>query len=260
MQVDGATLMPGAEPFSFDGGAVGVLLVHGFTGTPQSMRPWGEFLAAAGLTVSCPLLPGHGTRWQNMNATGWRDWYGTVDAALRDLQASCEEVFVMGLSMGGTLTLRLAEEHGTAVAGLVTVNASLTTERRDAALAPYLSKVVSSVKGVGNDVKAPGVTEVAYSRVPLKAFASLRQLWATTRADLHRVVSPVLAFRSVTDHVVEASSGRLLLAGITSSTVDEVLLPDSFHVATIDNDKDTIFNRSLDFVRSHTAVAPANDG
>ena len=252
--------MPGAAPFSFDGGTVGALLVHGFTGTPQSMRLWGEFLAAAGLTVSCPLLPGHGTRWQEMNATGWRDWYGTAEAALRALRSTCDTVFVMGLSMGGTLTLRLAEEHGDAVAGAVTVNASLTTDRRDAALAPYLSRIAPSVKGVGNDIKAPGVTEVAYGRVPLKAFASLRELWSVTRADLRRITRPVLAFRSVTDHVVEPSSGRALLAGATSCKIDEVLLANSFHVATLDNDKETIFKESLEFVRTHAPVMPASDG
>ena len=260
MQSDGTALMPGADPFAFDGGPVGILLVHGFTGSPQSMRPWGEFLGAAGLTVRCPLLPGHGTRWQDMNATSWRDWHGAADAALRDLQRTCDTVFVMGLSMGGTLTLRLAEEHGSAVAGLVTVNASLTTDRRDAALTPFVSKLVASVKGIGSDIKAPGVSEVAYDRVPLKAFVSLRELWAVTRADLHRVVRPVLAFRSVTDHVVEPSSGRALLAGATSCTVEEVLLANSFHVATLDNDKETIFEGSLAFVRAHAPVTPANDG
>nr|MDT0664984.1 alpha/beta fold hydrolase [Micromonospora sp. DSM 115978] len=227
---------------------------------PHSMRPWGEFLAAAGLTVSCPLLPGHGTRWQDMKATGWRDWYGAADAALGELRTTCDTVFVMGLSMGGTLTLRLAEEHGSAIAGLVTVNASLGTDRRDAALAPVLSKLVGSVKGVGNDIKAPGVNELAYDRVPLKAFVSLRELWSVTKADLHRVVRPVLAFRSVTDHVVEPSSGRALLAGATSCTVEEVLLADSFHVATLDNDKESIFEASLAFVRAHAPVMPATDG
>jgi carboxylesterase len=82
-------LMPGAEPYSHDGAEVGVLLCHGFTGTPQSMRPWGEYLAARGLTVSVPLLPGHGTRWQDMQQTGWQDWYAEVDRALRELTARC---------------------------------------------------------------------------------------------------------------------------------------------------------------------------
>lgn len=252
--VPGSTVLPGAEPFSFDGDDVGVLLVHGFTGSPHSMRPWGEHLAAAGLRVSCPLLPGHGTQWQDMARTTWHDWYGAADAAFQELSQTCERVHVMGLSMGGALTLRLAEVHGPRVASLVTVNASLGTDRRMAALAPLLWRVVPTFPGVAGDIRAPGVREVGYSRVPTRAFVSLRELWAVTRADLGRIVSPVLAYRSVTDHVVEPTSGRLLLAGVTAAPIEERLLHDSYHVATLDNDKDTIFKGSVDFT---AAAAPA---
>jgi carboxylesterase len=249
-------LLPGAAPFDLGGGDTGVLLVHGFTGTPQSMRPWGEYLAAAGLMVRCPLLPGHGTRWQDMNETGWRDWYGALDEAFGELRAHSSRVFVMGLSMGGTLVLRLAEERGAEVAGVVTVNPSLLTERFDAKLAPLIARVRPSVPGISSDIKAACVTEVAYDRVPVRAFVSLKELWKITLPDLHRIVSPVLTFRSIVDHVVEPSSGRRLLAGVTSAPVTERLLSDSYHVATLDNDKETIFEGSLEFVRA-LAAAPA---
>src|SRR6202034_3106811 len=103
------SVLPGAEPFEHDGGRVGVLLCHGFTGSPQSLRPWAQFLAEAGLTVSVPLLPGHGTSWQEMNRTTSDDWLATAGQALAELRAQCDEVFLMGLSMGGCLALRLAE-------------------------------------------------------------------------------------------------------------------------------------------------------
>ncbi len=105
-------VMPGAEPFHHDGGSVGVLLCHGFTGTPQSLRPWAEHLAAAGLTVALPRLPGHGTTLAEANLTHWEDWYAELDRPLAQLRERCDEVFVMGLSMGGTLAIRLAELHG----------------------------------------------------------------------------------------------------------------------------------------------------
>ncbi|WP_131747498.1 alpha/beta fold hydrolase [Frankia sp. Cppng1_Ct_nod] len=250
-----SSVRPGAEPLERDGDSTGVLLVHGFTGTPQSMRPWGEFLAEAGLTVSCPLLPGHGTRWQDMNATTWQDWFAAADGAFNRLRERCETVFVMGLSMGGTLTLRLAEVYGSDVAGVVTVNPSLGTDRKVAVLAPLLSRIVPCLPGISSDIKAPGVDEVAYGRVPLRAFASLRELWAVTAPDLGRIVSPVLTFRSRVDHVVEPSSGRILLAGATSCTVSERILEDSYHVATLDNDQKTIFEGSLEFVRTHAVVS-----
>ncbi|WP_370652664.1 alpha/beta hydrolase [Frankia sp. Cj5] len=246
-----SSVMPGAEPFELGGGGTGVLLVHGFTGTPHSMRPWGEFLAEAGLTVCCPLLPGHGTRWQDMNATTWQDWFGAADAAFTRLRERCETVFVMGLSMGGTLTLRLAEVHGSAVAGAVTVNPSLGTDRKISVLAPLLSRIIPAVPGVASDIKAHGEREIAYQRVPLRAYVSLSHLWRVTVAELGRIVCPVLTFRSRVDHVVEASSGQILLAGAASCTVSERVLEDSYHVATLDNDRQTIFEESREFIRTH---------
>lgn len=251
-------VLAGAEPFTADGHGeladVGVLLVHGFTGSPQSLRPWGEFLAAAGLSIDCPRLPGHGTRWQDLAPTRWEDWYGEVERHFDGLRMRCRDVFVMGLSMGATLSLRLAEQRGSDVSGLVVVNASLTSEDKRLRLLPLLKRVVPSLKGPGNDVKAPGVTELAYQRMPLQPLASLTQLWKLTRADLSRVVSPLLAYRSADDHVVEPVSGRLLLECISSTVVEERVLHNSYHVATLDNDAPTIFAGSLAFVRAHACV------
>src|SRR5690349_5123499 len=115
-------VMPGAEPFAHDGGDTGVLVCHGFTGTPQSMRPWAERLAADGLTVRLPRLPGHGTTWQEMNRTRWADWLAAAERSFAELVDRCDRVFVMGLSMGGALALRIAERQAPHVAGVVVVN------------------------------------------------------------------------------------------------------------------------------------------
>lgn len=125
-------IRPGAEAWSVDGDdRIGVLLLHGFTGSPASMRPWGELLAQRSWTVRVPRLPGHGTRWQDMNITRWEDWYSEADRNLRELTSRCDRVFVGGLSMGGSLTLRLAQEHPQAISGLILVNPSVHTERLD---------------------------------------------------------------------------------------------------------------------------------
>lgn len=249
------TVLPGAEPVDLPRGPVGVLLSHGFTGTTQSMRPWAEHLAAAGVTVLAPRLPGHGTRWQDLNATGFDDWYAEVERGLAELRGRCSSVFAMGLSMGGTLVLRLAELHPDEVAGLVVVNASLATERKDARLLPLLSRVLASRPGIASDIRRPGVTELAYDRLPLRAAASLRRAWPVVRADLSQITCPVLVYRSAVDHVVEPVSGRVLLRGLAGGTVEERVLPDSYHVATLDNDATTIFDGSLAFVRSHAPAA-----
>jgi carboxylesterase len=243
--------MPGAEPFTANGGPVGVVLCHGFTGTPQSLRPWADHLAAAGLSVRLPRLPGHGTRWPDLNRTTWQEWYGEVARAFDDLRDHCASVFVAGLSMGGTLALRLAEERGEQVAGAILVNPSVLSLRRDAKLLPVLRFVVPSVPPVGNDIKKPGVEELAYDRTPVKAAYSLGKLWRLVRADLPRVVAPMLLFRSAEDHVVEPANAEVVLAGISSDQAAEVVLSDSYHVATLDNDAEQIFAESLEFVRRH---------
>jgi carboxylesterase len=248
------TVLPGAEPIDLPGGSVGVLLSHGFTGTTQSMRPWAEHLAAAGLTVSAPRLPGHGTRWQDMNKTRVSDWYGEVERAFDDLRGRCDTVFAMGLSMGGTLVLRLAEERGEQVAGLVLVNASIASQNKQLALVPVLKHLLPSMPGVGSDIKKPGVTELAYPKVPLKALASLRDAWKVVHGDLGRITCPVLVYRSTEDHVVEPLSARLLLEGI-KTPIEERVLRNSYHVATLDNDAPEIFEGSVAFVRAHAPAA-----
>ncbi|MCU1589206.1 MAG: putative esterase/lipase [Frankiales bacterium] len=248
-------VLPGAEPIDLPGGPVGVLLSHGFTGTTQSMRPWAEHLSAAGLTVSAPRLPGHGTRWQDMNKTRWSDWYGEIERAFDDLRGRCSSVFAMGLSMGGTLVLRLAEERADQVAGLVVVNASLGTDRKDAKLAPLLSKVIPSFPGIGSDIKKEGIQELAYDKIPLKAVASLQSMWPVVCKDLSKITCPVLVFRSRVDHVVPPISGETLVKGLASGTIEERVLEDSYHVATLDNDAPAIFAGSVDFVRAHAPAA-----
>src|SRR5215813_5136493 len=180
-------VMPGAEPFTHVGGPTGVLLCHGFTGSPQSLRPWAEFLAEAGLTVSLPRLPGHGTTWQEMARTRWEDWYAEVDRAFDEVRGATDEIFVMGLSMGGCLALRLAELHGAAVSGLVLVNPSVTAETKLFLLAPVLKLVVPSLKGIASDIKKEGVHELSYDRVPVRAAATLPQLWKVTQQQLSEV-------------------------------------------------------------------------
>jgi carboxylesterase len=244
------SLLPGAEPYSADGGKVGILLSHGFTGTPASMRPWAEHLAAAGYTVRVPLLPGHGTRWQDCNATGWQDWYATIERTHDELLDRCDKVFAFGLSMGGTLVTRLAEERPSTVAGLVLVNPSYGTERFDAKLAPFISWAVRSRPAISGDVKKPGVRELAYDRTPVVAFASLQRLWALVLRDMGKVTAPVRLYRSAEDHVVEPLSAKLLLTRTTATDVDEVVLENSYHVATLDNDAEQIFTGSIEFIRS----------
>lgn len=237
------------SPGSGESGAVGVLLSHGFTGSPKSMRPFAEHLAAEGFGVALPRLPGHGTHWREANRTTWHDWYAVLDNELQRLRKEHDRVFAAGLSMGGCLVLRLAEEYGNDIAGVILVNPSVRTDDKRLLLLPTLQRVVPSFPGIANDIKKPGVDEGAYDRMPLRALYSLSQLWRVTREDLPKVTQPVLLFRSTVDHVVEPSSGRTVLARISSRDVTETLLEDSYHVATLDNDAPRIFADTTAFIR-----------
>ena len=256
-----ADVLPGAEPFAFPGGEgpdgrTGVLLVHGFTGTPMSMRPWGEYVAAEGFAVRCPLLPGHGTRWQDCNLVTEEDWMAAVGAAFDALARDCDRVVVAGLSMGGTLAIRLAEQRPDDVAALVLVNPSLLTQRLDAKLLPLIARLTPSWAPIASDIKKPGVTELAYPKLPTRAMMQLRSLWALTRADLAKVSAPVIVFHSREDHVVEPVNTEVLLAGVSSTDTTEVVLEDSYHVATLDNDAPKIFAGSAEWMRKRSGTAP----
>jgi len=213
------------------------------------MKPWGRELAAQGWSVRVPRLPGHGTRWQDMNLTTWHDWYAEADRAFLELQAASDVVFVCGLSMGGSLTLRLAERHGDAIRGIVLVNPAVHSERPDRFLLPVLQAVVPSFPGISNDIKMPGQDEGAYDKIPLKAAYSLTKLWKAVKDDIALVRQPLLLFRSAEDHVVEASNARFILDHVSSADRTEIVLHDSYHVATLDNEFETIVGHSIDFVR-----------
>ncbi len=240
-------LMEDAEPFYSDGGPVGVLLSHGFTGSPRSMKPWGRHLAEAGYTVAVPRLPGHGTSWQEMNKTRWQDWYGELERELTTLQERCDTVFVMGLSMGGSLALRLAEGHPE-LAGLAIVNPAVHTERPDRFALPVLRHIVPAFPGITNDIKKPGVDEGGYTKIPLQAAYSLQQLWGQVKKDISQVTQPLLLLRSVEDHVVEPSNSEWILGHVTSDDVTYIELMNSYHVATIDYDAELIFDESVQFM------------
>jgi carboxylesterase len=248
----------GAEPYAHDGDDVGVLLCHGFTGNPSSLRPWADSLVAAGHTVNLPRLPGHGTTWREMGRTGWADWYTELDAAFLALRERSRVVVVAGLSMGGALALRLAQQHGrgeAGVDGLVLVNPAVKLEDPRLVALPLIRWVAPWLPPVGNDIKKSGVVEDAYDKIPPHALHSMLGGYRTVVADLPNVSQPVLLFRSPEDHVVPASSSALILDRITSTDSEEVLLPNSYHVATLDNDAPTIFERTLSFIDRISARA-----
>lgn len=252
-------IVPGAEPLSHDGSRVGVLVQHGFTGHPGSMRGIAERCVEQGWSVRLPRLPGHGTTWQDLNTRTWPEWYAEVAAAFAELRERCDVVVAVGMSMGGSLVTLLAEEQGDALDGLALINPAykLPDPRlRVVGLAKYL---VPSLAGLGDDIKKPGVTEGAYDRTPLRALHSALAMWKQVTRDLPQVTQPVLLLHSPQDHTVHPSNSELFLSRISSTDVSDVVLENSYHVATLDYDAELIEDRIVEFVR-RLAGEPAQEG
>ncbi|MGS0687263.1 alpha/beta hydrolase [Nakamurella sp. GG22] len=246
----------GRTAFRYDGNDVGVLLIHGFTGAPGSMRPWADHLVAEGYTVSLPVLPGHGTRWQDANRTTFDDWLAAVTSELRQLTERCRSVVVGGLSMGGTLTLRLAELYPDAMAGIMLVNPSVLTLHWEAKLLPVLHRVLPSFPPIKGDIAKPGTVEPGYTRLPVKAMHSLWRAWPVVRQDLDKVTAPVLLLHSRVDHTVEPINSQIVREGLRSTEVTDIELERSYHVATLDYDAELIFSSSVEFIEKVTAGLP----
>lgn len=228
----------------------GVLCLHGFTGNPSSMRGLAEAFHDAGFGVELPRLPGHGTTVEDMMGTTWADWSVEAEAAYARLAARSGRVVVAGQSMGGTLTCWLASRHEE-IAGIVCVNPAVQPLGPEVAdgLASLAAQGETILPGIGSDIADPDVKESAYDGMPI---APLRSLLAAVDAlDLAAITCPLLLFTSRQDHVVDPHQSDYLATSV-AGPVERVVLERSFHVATVDYDRDVIASMAVAF--AHKAV------
>ena len=229
-------------------GHIGIVLVHGFTGSPAAMRPWAEFLNERGYSVRVPLLPGHGTKPADLNKIEWPEWPAKVNSEIAELHKHCSQIFVAGLSMGGGTTLQVAAEHGDKLSGIILVNPMIHVKGISPTLAFVISRVIRFGKSVGNDIKRPGVTEYSYDKMPYRGIHQLLTMLKLTRATLPTIKVPMQLFHSVDDHTLPVSNTEIIMREIGSSNKSRIELLNSFHVATIDYDNELIFANSLTFI------------
>jgi carboxylesterase len=241
------------NPFFFQGGPVGVLLVHGFTGAPPEMRPMGEYLAAQGYTVAGPRLAGHGTTWQEMSRTRWQDWIGSADAALTQLQARCEQVFVGGLSMGSLVTLYLGAHHPD-VAGLIPMAPALIAANKLIYLSPilkYLIKKLDKDEEAENDLTDPDAFNQLWSYPvnPAAAAHELLKLQRVVRRQLKRITQPILIFQGRRDRAVSLKGAPLLYDGVQSDDKELIWLDNSGHCLTVDSEREAVWQKTHEWIR-----------
>jgi carboxylesterase len=245
--VSAPDIRPGCQPFSFDGGPVGVLMVHGFTGSPASMRPVGEWLASQDLSVEGVRLPGHGTNIEDLRTQRWTGWVDEAARGLGALRERCRTVVTFALSMGGCVALALAAARRRDLDGLALANPYVFDARLLAL--PVGRRFIRTAKGVVNDIAKPGQDEIGYPRMPVLAIVEMSAMMKMVRAVLPQIRQPIVVFRSATDHVIPHSNAQKVLARIGSERKELVDCPNSYHVVTLDHDAPLVRERVLEFAR-----------
>ena len=212
------------------------------------MRPLADRMVHAGMAVEMPLLPGHGTAVEDMIPTRFADWSSAADEAYQRLAARTESVVVVGLSMGGTLTCWLAEQHPE-IAGIVVINPLVQPvgPEMSEGLTSLLESGLETLDAIGSDIAKEGADERSYPATPIAAALSLFKGVEEVSAALGTITCPALLFSSRVDHVVDPSNGEHLVASIGGS-IEQIYLDRSFHVATLDHDAALIEDQAVAFV------------
>src|SRR5215469_12412433 len=195
---------------------IGVLVIHGYTGSPYSMHYLASNLALAEYTVALPCLAGHGTTPADMATKTASDWIADVNAGLDWLKERCDTLFVTGLSMGGTLTLYLAGQYPELFKGIMPINAPIFFNLPALASLTYMRGAPTEVPGVGGDIKAPGVTELSYPVIPVPSIKELLAIAKVTEEMLPLVTCPALVMTSREDHIAPPANGEYILNRISS--------------------------------------------
>lgn len=242
-----SNIIPGAEAVFIPGNSTGILICHGFNGTPQSVKYLVEGLAQCGYTVYAPRLKGHGTTIHEMEEAAYEDWTTNLHEAYLLLKQTCQHIFVIGQSMGGALALELATKE--TCNGVLPINAALSVPEYEAYAHQLEPRFIKEGTPDINDAQA---TEITYEQVPLKAVHQLLDFMNIAKQRLSKVSCPIMIFVSPEDHVVPAQCSYNIFDSVSSSEKELVSLNHSYHVASLDYDKDKIITHTIDFIQSHT--------
>ena len=241
-------ILSGAEPLFIDGNKYGVLLLHGFTGSPYEMKPLADLFAAKGYSISLPLLSGHGTIEEDLIDCKWYDWFQDAKKSLFDLRKKCEKIVAIGLSVGGSLALHLAAHYQ--VEGVIALAPGLYFKEKKTKLLPFTAPFLRyCIERGGPDIKDDNerVKAVSYKRTPIKAAMEVLKLFRHLKIDLPDIYSPVFLAHSKNDHVIDYKSSETIYAEISSMDKRFLKLEKSYHVLTLDVEKEVLFREIQKF-------------
>jgi carboxylesterase len=247
--VEEVRILEGAEEFRLGDGRVGALLIHGFTGSPQGLRELGEYLSERGIAVIAPRLPGHGTTWQDLNSRKAQEWADAVELGFHEIAAEREEVFLVALSFGAALAFDLAARYPSEVTGIVTMAGLVFTKDPRRFASPVIKRLVRSIPGVGNDIADPEGKEIAYDRLPTAAAHEMLRFIRRAKMGLPSISQPLLVIHSRNDHTVHPANAQHIYDTVASTDKELVWLDRSYHVVTLDYEKEDVFERTYRFIK-----------
>jgi carboxylesterase len=240
-----------SSPFFFEGGPSGVLLLHGFTATPVEVKLIGQYLHERGCTVSGPLLPGHGTTVEAINACGWCDWVDHAAQAYADLTARCARVFVGGESLGGLLSLYLGSVHPE-IAGLILYAPALRIANPLVYLSPLFKFLIKALpkRRVENDPDSVvNQRWNGYTVDPIPAVAQTLALQRRVRRRLPLVAQPIIVFQGRLDSTLRHSGAEEIMASVQSTDKELVWQDGSSHCIVLDGEWEEVAEKTLAFIK-----------
>jgi carboxylesterase len=243
------TDIPNSAGFELSGGKIGVLVIHGFGGSPVSVRPWAQSFNNSGYSVSVPRLPGHGTNWQDLNSTAAADWFAVVEKSFTNLKAKSDHVFVAGFSNGGALALRLAQIRGSEIEGLMLLNPIIHDRRIFMKLLPIIRLFVPSLKSGPSDIAKPNPPIHSYRTTAMHALYSARKFWQIVERDLYLIDLPLMIGYSINDHVVDPENSETIIDNVMSVDIREIIFEKSFHNVSLDYDSEILNEESGQFIQ-----------
>jgi carboxylesterase len=243
-----------AKEFYFKGNSTGILLIHGFTGTPSEVRFIGEFLRDKGYTVMGILLKGHGTTPEDMKKCGYRDWIRGAVEGYKSLKQECDEVFAVGLSMGGLLSLYLARNYD--VRGVATLSAPIRIHGRLAAFS-FIERHFKTY--ILRNPEKKNINVISYDKSPIISVHNLFKLIRYVKANLKYIEKPVLVMQSYGDRTVSPMSANIIYNNIGSKDKSIIYLRNSGHVITCDKEKEQVFEEVYSFIKNKSAFKRETD-